>query len=515
MKAVMIKLLLAAMCVSIVLSGSHAMAEDKKVEPDDAVKAFMERISNDAKIKEEYLQRAAAEYLKSAKKRFDERLFGAAEKDLVKALQLDPRLEGAQTLLAKVRRVLGKTGAGDVDMLSRKQVLEKVKLQYAHADMRKGIREARELLRAGDYSEAISKLEIAQNSGKVLARYIDVSREMGEINLLIDKAQVTKEKARVAAEEKQVASAKALATSEHERLQDLHGQRMTRLFGSAKRLFAETRYLLAAKKCEEILKIDPRNEEVAAFRDKCNDAQVAHDVVSYEKSKKVQTDATWREVRKLAIPYPKVQPLYPADWDEKRKRTAGVSIEAESEEEQKWKQKLNQVLDSEVSFDFIATPLDDVVAFLRSLKKVNIVIDKASLADRAGGLDVTLKLEKVKFRDALEWVLRLLNLKYTLENGAVYISTTEKINSAQKVVTRYYDVTDLTVEIRNFKPNIRAISNTDIDDEDADDIFAEDDDDDGDEKDVFTGESLVEFIKSVISPGTWDEVVGGGDDLPL
>jgi hypothetical protein len=395
--------------------------------------------------------------------------------------------------------------------MSRVRLDKQIKSRVALAEMVKTITDARELIKDEQFDDALGKLGAARNAAKVLARDLDVSREVAEINALIEQAEQAREKAEAAAEKARREDALAIAQREKERIQELEDQRIARLFADAKRLFEDTRYLLAANKAEEILKIDPRNEAVKAFRQKCHDKQVEADLAWYEKTKKEETAAMWRAVRKQAIPFYQIEPLYPDNWDEIRRRTAGVSIEAEAEEEAKWRQELERKLEEPISFDFIATPLDDVVAFLRNLKKVNIVVDKAAVQNR-GGLDVTLRLDKVKFRDALAWILRLLNLGYTLEDGTIYISTKEKIEASKKVVTRYYDVTDLTVELKDFKPNVRAISNADLDDDNFDDIFAEDDKGDG-ERETFTGDSLVEFIKSVIAPGSWDEVLGGGGGL--
>ena len=83
-------------------------------------------------------------------------------------------------------------------------------------------------------------------------------------------------------------------------------------------------------------------------------------------------------------------------------------------------------LNESVSFDFINTPLDNAVAFLRDLKKLNIVIDRPALAGR-DDLEVTLRLEKTKLKYALAWICRLLDLGYAVKSGAVLISTPDRL----------------------------------------------------------------------------------------
>jgi hypothetical protein len=137
-----------------------------------------------------------------------------------------------------------------------------------------------------------------------------------------------------------------------------------------------------------------------------------------------------RSTRRLAIPRKPVNPLYAADWDEKTRRTAGVTSRGKGlPERTRWRQETEAAMDSEVSLDLIATPLDDVVAFLRALKKINIVIDPA-VKKTGRNLDVTLKLDKVKFRNALGWILRLLDLRYTVQDGAIFITTKSRVRGA-------------------------------------------------------------------------------------
>ena len=479
----------------------------KKTEYD----TLLEKVRADERARREYSMRLADHYYNAALKRFDERRYLEAEQNLLSALEANPKHKKAKDKLVIVRRLLRKDPSGEPNIIDLERTRRMVQLQLARRELRKAILDAKQLINAKSYDAALGKLDAARDSGKVLAARIDVSRELAEIKTLYDTAQAARDRATKEEEEKKLEKARAIADSDRVRLLSLYQQRITRLFEDAKRLFDQTRYLLAAAKADEILKIDPRNKEVIAFRDKCYEARVAQELAWYDQTKKRETDEAWRIVRSLSIPFTQVMPVYPDDWDEKRKRTAGVEIEAESPEDAKWKKDLNVILEQPISFDFIATPLDDVVAFLRNLKQVNIVVDKKSVAELGGGLDVTLRLEKVKFKDALEWVLRLINLKYTLQNGVIFISTKEKIGATTQTVTRFYDVTDLTIEIRNFTPNVKAISNANLDDiEEMDDIFNEEPAEDEERADTFTGESLVEFIKSVIAPGTWEDIGGAG-----
>ena len=73
-------------------------------------------------------------------------------------------------------------------------------------------------------------------------------------------------------------------------------------------------------------------------------------------------------------------------------------------------------LNKKVSFDFAEAPFTDVISFLSTLCKVNVVLDP-ELVKRAPA--ITLKLDNVAARDALHWICRLAKAEYALADDAV------------------------------------------------------------------------------------------------
>ncbi|MFH1730095.1 MAG: STN domain-containing protein, partial [Planctomycetota bacterium] len=101
-------------------------------------------------------------------------------------------------------------------------------------------------------------------------------------------------------------------------------------------------------------------------------------------------------------------------------------VKPTSQEEEKWLDALISRFELPISFDFVATPLDDVVAFLVNLKRTSIVVNRRAVQGR-DNLTVTLRLEKVSFREALNAICEKLGLSYAIMNGKVYIGTKEHI----------------------------------------------------------------------------------------
>jgi len=316
MKAWMVRTVAAVFCVSFLAAALVSAEEAGPAEPekkDDEYQKFLEGWKEQVKIQMEAKMREAEYYLASGKKRFEERLYEEAERDFKQALAANGNLVEAREYLARTQRVLGVTPAGERDILEGETARIRARMGFQRANMVQAVADARQLMRDKNYGTALSKLDEARNLAKVLATQIDVSQEMGEINALTDQATVERDKAVKEEEQRKLEDAKRVAEAEHARLKDLQDQRIQRLFEDAKQLFADGRYMAAAKRVEEILKIEPRNREAIAFRARAYEAQVAEDVKWYAKTEEQETAATWHATRVQSIPYYEVQPLYPAD----------------------------------------------------------------------------------------------------------------------------------------------------------------------------------------------------------
>jgi len=86
-----------------------------------------------------------------------------------------------------------------------------------------------------------------------------------------------------------------------------------------------------------------------------------------------------------------------------------------------------------VTFEFIETPLSEALQFLQTLTESTIVCDPVSAADRYT-TPITLSLTNTRLSVALRWILRMADLDYGLVDGAVFISTPERIASARRAL---------------------------------------------------------------------------------
>ena len=82
--------------------------------------------------------------------------------------------------------------------------------------------------------------------------------------------------------------------------------------------------------------------------------------------------------------------------------------------------RLLDALNEAVSFDFIAVPIDDVIAFLAAFKAINIVLDGGACGTVLP--DVTLQLENVTLKSALQHICRQAGLTWSVEDEAILLS---------------------------------------------------------------------------------------------
>ena len=116
-----------------------------------------------------------------------------------------------------------------------------------------------------------------------------------------------------------------------------------------------------------------------------------------------------------------------------------------------WMAALKKKLEAKISFDFVQTPLRDIVTFLQAITEATIILDENAAADLANP-NVTLKVTDMKLDQALGWIVDTVGLKYCLTSRAVFITSEEQ---AKPEVTRY-NVADVDLELRDLRSNLKT-----------------------------------------------------------
>jgi tetratricopeptide (TPR) repeat protein len=325
-----------------------------------------------------------------------------------------------------------------------------VALETQKTELSNLLAHARALYGNGDFVGAVEAFTRVGARAKYLAPDLDTSKIAEEAELHIQKAMSKLEDRK----DKDEAARRPRAEEEAQRLVGqqrlvLRGDLIQALDRQARVLFDEGRYDEARKVCDDILRKDPGNALAKTLREVAVDAARKQAVDERLKDGRAETEKTWAETRAFSTELGMRS-------DELARRRPGTTTPVEREaKEEIWAARINDALQTaKVSFDFDKKPLQDVVAHLGTVSGLNIVLDPEAVRD--GPLDVTLRVKDMPLQSALNWTLKLAGLKYTLKDGAIFISAPERLY--EKPVLRMYEVTDLTIDITKFEGRQQALA---------------------------------------------------------
>ncbi|MCY3020316.1 MAG: hypothetical protein NTW87_14960 [Planctomycetota bacterium] len=98
-----------------------------------------------------------------------------------------------------------------------------------------------------------------------------------------------------------------------------------------------------------------------------------------------------------------------------------VPVPAKAEDEP-WKAEIAKKLERKVTFEFVDTPLEEALSFLRTLVAVNLILDPRAVVEHRNTMPVTLRVQDMGVGLALQWVCKLADLKYELRENAIFVT---------------------------------------------------------------------------------------------
>ena len=168
---------------------------------------------------------------------------------------------------------------------------------------------------------------------------------------------------------------------------------------------------------------------------------------------------------------------------EKRNRRKRVSPERQ-QGPQRREEAIRRALVKPVNLEFTETPLADVVESLKEKAGIPVIIDHRALDDIGvdGGAPITIQVSDIKLRSALDFMLRPLDLSWTIAHEVLLITTPEEAENMLR--TKVYDVSDL--------PAYRDRQGEGVPD----------------------FQSMMETTAGCVEPTSWDSVGGPGSIAP-
>jgi len=495
--------------------------KDEKVKrplspEEEAARTILQRYKAEHQVQKDQREHMARRHVAVAKAHFNNQAWSDALRHYEKAVDLDPDNKEAQEGLRKTRSMLsaGRRRFGELAKTYADQM--RIALEVHRTELNNMFAAARGLFERGQYVDAIDAFTRAEAKANYLSPNIDVGKIAEEARVYIRKSLAGIEERKQREEAERLKRADQESRKLRKMRQDLLDERTRALYRQATVLFEKRRYEEARKVCDEILREDPTSGAAQSLLETTIEAGRNELIDRAVKARRVETERHWQETRAYCVPYTQVRPDMPRDrFEEVRSRISVTAIGGKVSEPEPWELLIRDKMNKKISFDFVETPLQDVIAFISSLVDLTIVLDSKALQDEP--LNVTLRVNDMRLESALNWVLKLVGLRYTLKDEAIFVSKPEHIHDEPEL--RMYDVTDLTIDIKNFQGRQQALasdggySSTGSqqggyggESSLAEDFFSDEDEDEEEER--LTGESLVEFIKKTIAPGTWADDAG-------
>jgi len=398
-----------------------------------------------------------------------------ARKKFEEAVAQDPAHAAALEKLRTVNSLLGVHIDRMRDKMVELERVERVKIQEQMLVLANSLEDARKFEDRGSSTptttdpdeldaelarqlEALEKAQGRYRQVREILNYMPPNFESpamrGQINEALNrvKNKIAEKNDAIGHVRRERAALEALASRERESEQ--FKARIRKMLDQVKDLHDKGDYKSAENMAVQVLKIDPLNGDAESMKNKARGAAHRHErdrtAVDYKHNYRealLDVDAASVSSGPLIV--------YPPNWDEISKRSDSASIGIGAGKEDTWKQDIRKKLQRKVTFEFVDTPLEEAIAFLRSLANVTMIVDPKVTA--AGAPTINLRVTDMSLDLALEWILRLADLEYALRDNAIFISKPNQLQSA--VELRIYDVSDLTQTVQDFPgPDLQLVT---------------------------------------------------------
>ena len=461
-----------------------------------AVLERLEALAGMRSVNEQSSIIASKHFTEAGKKLYQSFKYEDARKQFRKAVRLDGSNDEARDYLARTDALLGAEGMDRVKTTQEWVVQEKrVRIQEIKMELERDLEKAIVLRRQGNLVQSKKNVDRVKERLKWLpagygASMIDLRQRAEALSREIDTNLVKNTEQQ---ELLQIEQAKELAQQKYLLEQKSHNLRVEQLLSRIDEFIAIGDFEKAQNLSMKVLGIDPGNQRA----EKLLKISVDEGYRALAKKNEVLHDQKHRlsieKVRESAIPWDKVL-VYPDDWDVISQRS---SEDIDETDKEAWAIQIDQKMQSPVTFNFEQTPIAAVIDFLRVATGVNIILDQNALIDEDSGemreIPITLQVSDMPANTALDWVLKLANLKRTMRDQALFISTDVEGDAILKL----YDIRDLTLALQDFPGPDVSLSTGDDDGGTVE--FGE-----GEAESVSIGD-IAELIQNNVSRDTWGE----------
>jgi len=373
------------------------------------------------------LQEADAAY-QAGLKLFNDLEYEQAKGYFERAVSLDPANEAARQKLQVVNSLLGIHADRIATKVRELEQSARVKQQEALVQLANDMQEGRVLEERGTVlpnditgvdrerilADQLDNLRKAQDRFRRVREILnwmppsfDLPAERGAVD-----ASLARLKQKIVQKDDEISylrrvEAQREADSQRVRETELFKTRIAKLLEQVKDLYERGDYKGCERLAIRVLQIDPFNAEAESWKSKARGAYHSHERASELEDTREALKREVEDTDQETIGYAPII-LYPSNWDQITRRVDNMAL-GKSTKEETWKADLIKKLQKKVTFDFVDTPLDEAVAFLRQISGVTIIVDPKVTAAGAAP-NINLRVTDMSMDLALEWILRLANL---------------------------------------------------------------------------------------------------------
>ena len=360
------------------------------------------------------------------------------------------------------------------------------------------VREGDQAMGQADFHTAVDRYAMAMQSLKyspnIAYGYLDSGMVQGKLDEAIaarDSSELAARAAEASAAEREAAEAVAARETYSQNL-------IASFLSDANDQFMAGFPAEAVKTLDELLRIDPRNEEATALRTIAWEAALANRERDTAADFREGWQRTFEEMRTLAVP-PVDSIEYDLDhWSKIADREPLDRVENANEMDPV-EAGIRQALATTRIIPNFDDALEEIVPNLQAFSKVNFVISRAVRDD----IDEDVKTIRMTFKNDMP-MDRILNImedlmgdevRFVVRSGAVFVVTAEEADTES--VTRQYEVRDIIRPVKDFPLgdyNLTPSGGIEEDEEELPETEAT----------ILTEDDLMTTIQESIEPDSWD-----------
>jgi type II secretory pathway component GspD/PulD (secretin) len=437
--------------------------------------------------------------LAQAKQDLAARNLEQARANLEAVLALDPGNAEALALLRDLGYHEG-TRSGELQSVTQQLELQKkVKIQQAQVEAKNRFEQGKKHYADKEFEEAIRAFEGVLEIIKWAPYNLNLSDIKEQSIEFIRLAKGKKREYEQLERERKTQEARELALEEELKRQQALRVKIRTLFNKGTIHFERQEFRKAEELANQILEIEPSNRYARRLRD--DSVQAAHR--KFQKDYMIAKAEGWKRFREdmmeTRIPYTQLI-SYPTKekWAEISKREV-VRAQIVEEDDPPEVQAIKRSLENErITLDFQDTPFQDVISFIRNVSSVNIVIDPEALEEDSS--EVTLTVNDIKLKSALNILLQFKNLTYVFKDNVLFITRPDSAAARGLPKPELHDVRDLTGAVTDF-PGMKIVLESDSGEDSGPGsaLFEEE------PAPAISEEDLSTLITESIAKETWDD----------